>query len=251
MRVFNKLTFVISVIFSLCSMSFAHDHHARRHNGMHHRDELAVRAPNDMRLWKRYDNARFTYYAVGLGACGQVNQPSDFIVALNSQQFGAGGFCFQMITITVGGKTTQAQIMDECPGCPFAGLDFSEGLFKYFADESAGVLYGTWVLGSGAPPSPSPPPPEPTTTWQPPTTTWQPPTTWSPPTTSTPQPTTTSTTSTTTTATSSSTTVSDDLAVETSVPAPSASQIPASSVLNDLNQVLLSIGILLVSSKNQ
>jgi hypothetical protein len=29
-------------------------------------------------------------------------------------------------------------------GCPFGGLDFTEGLFKYFADESLGVIYGEW-----------------------------------------------------------------------------------------------------------
>lgn len=213
---------------------------------MYHRDELAVRAPNDMSLWKRFDNARFTFYAVGLGACGQFSQPGDFIVALNSQQFGGGGSCFQVITITINGKTAQAQIMDECPGCPYAGLDFSEGLFTYFAPESAGVLYGTWVFGAGAP-SPSP---EPTTTWQPPTTTWQPPTTtWSPPaTTSTPEPTTTSTT-TSTTSSSPPTTTSNDLVVET--PSPSGVQVSLSSIINELDLALLSIGGLLVASSNQ
>ncbi|KIO13402.1 hypothetical protein M404DRAFT_60363, partial [Pisolithus tinctorius Marx 270] len=89
------------------------------------------------KVWKRFDNARFTYYAVGLGACGQTNVASDF-------QYGGGQYCFQMITITVNGKTAQAQIMDECPGCPDEGLDFSQGLFTFFSDLSAGVLYGTW-----------------------------------------------------------------------------------------------------------
>lgn len=28
---------------------------------------------------KRFDNARFTYYADGLGACGQFNGPGDFV----------------------------------------------------------------------------------------------------------------------------------------------------------------------------
>lgn len=37
----------------------------------------------------------------------------------------------------------------QCPGCPFGGLDLSQGLFDYFAPESAGVIYGHWEYGSG------------------------------------------------------------------------------------------------------
>jgi hypothetical protein len=47
------------------------------------------------------------------GACGIVNKASDFIVALNSAQYAGGEHCFKMITITVNGKSTQAQITDE------------------------------------------------------------------------------------------------------------------------------------------
>lgn len=111
-------------------------------------NNLAVRRPGT--LQRRFDQARFSFYDVGLGACGKTNVASDFIVALNSAQFGSGGYCFQMITITYGGKSTQAQIADECPGCPYGGLDFSRGLFNYFASESAGIIYGSWVFGSGA-----------------------------------------------------------------------------------------------------
>jgi hypothetical protein len=91
-------------------------------------------------------------FPLGLGACGQYNQPSDFIVALNQDQFGPGypgPHCFESITLTCNGKTAHATIMDEvrslfrarprprvlivctkCPGCPYAGLDLSEGLFS-------------------------------------------------------------------------------------------------------------------------
>ena len=58
----------------------------------------------------------------GLGACGKVNKPSDFIVALNQAQFGSGypgPHCFETITITYGGKTAQATIMDEA-SCYFS-----------------------------------------------------------------------------------------------------------------------------------
>lgn len=137
-------------------------------------NDLAVRGPGT--LQRRFDQARFSYYDVGLGACGKTNVASDFIVALNSAQFGSGGYCFQIITITYGGKSTQAQIADECPGCPYGGLDFSRGLFDYFSSESAGIIYGSWVFGSGA---------VTTTTTQAPTTTQTPTSTWSAPTSST------------------------------------------------------------------
>jgi hypothetical protein len=38
-------------------------------------------------LFKRFDNAQMTYYDVGLGACGWSNQPSDFVVAVNTAQY--------------------------------------------------------------------------------------------------------------------------------------------------------------------
>ncbi|KAH9065085.1 RlpA-like double-psi beta-barrel-protein domain-containing protein-containing protein [Lactarius deliciosus] len=123
-------------------------------------------------LAKRFANARFTYYVDGTGACGHFNQPSDFIVALNADQYGSGGNCGKTITITYGGKSTQAVIMDRCPGCPFGGLDLSQGLFSFFASTDLGTIYGEWVFGSSeestptstTPTSTSTPQPSPTTT---------------------------------------------------------------------------------------
>lgn len=87
------------------------------------------------------------------------------IVALNVEQFGPGypgQYCFKTITISVGGVTTQATVVDkvrltpasyissldvfgtQCMGCPWGGLDFSAGLFSFFAPQSEGVLYGEW-----------------------------------------------------------------------------------------------------------
>lgn len=120
-----------------------HGYSQRRHH-----QELAQRARGDVDIHRRdFDNARFTFYDVGLGACGQYSSPGDFIVALNVAQYGVGfpGLqCFKSITISYGGKTAQATIMDKCMGCPYGGLDLSTGLFNYFASESAGVLYGSW-----------------------------------------------------------------------------------------------------------
>ncbi|EGN95475.1 hypothetical protein SERLA73DRAFT_186504 [Serpula lacrymans var. lacrymans S7.3] len=181
-----------SAIFGLLSLvlPFAVANPHGLQGGRRHQ-ELANRARGEVQLHKRYDGARFTFYAVGLGACGQTNVPSDFIVALNTPQYG-GGYpgpeCFKQITIEYNGKTAQATIMDECPGCPYGGLDFSEGLFDYFAAESVGVLYGTWYYsdgsggGGGAPSSSSSQWTPPSSTWTPPSSTWTPPsTTWQPP----------------------------------------------------------------------
>ncbi|GJE86994.1 hypothetical protein PsYK624_030770 [Phanerochaete sordida] len=179
----------------LAASAAAHGEPGRRHS------DIARRARSDVNVFEKRDftNARFTFYDVGLGSCGKNNVASDFIVALNTPQYGdgyPGPNCFKTITITVGSKSTQATIMDECPGCPYAGLDMSRGLFDFFADESVGVLYGTWSFDDGAPapPATTPPPPPPTTTPPPPPpkTTWTPPvvvSVWTPP----PAPTTSST----------------------------------------------------------
>ncbi|KAG6335158.1 hypothetical protein ID866_3942 [Astraeus odoratus] len=246
--------------------------------GRRHHQEVARRARGEVDLHKRqtYANARFTFYDVGLGACGQTNVASDFIVALNVEQYGSGypgPYCFQSITISYGGKTAQATIMDECMGCPWGGLDFSRGLFDYFASESDGVLYGTWWFndgsGGGETTTSSTPVWTPTTTSTPewtPTSTYIPITTYQPTTTSTtPTPTTTSTTpsqstststappttSTSSTATTSSSaslsanTVASGLAVPTS-----GVTSESTSILQDLSDVLVNFGVFLSACKD-
>lgn len=120
-------------------------------------------------LEKRVSGSKWSFYDAGLGACGTVNSNSDFIVALNAEDFG-GGYpgvhCGKTITMTYGGKTTQAKIMDMCPGCPKGGLDLSRGLFSFFDSQDKGIIYGDWEFGSGSPapapaPAPSPEPPAP------------------------------------------------------------------------------------------
>ncbi|KAI5480976.1 expansin family protein [Pseudohyphozyma bogoriensis] len=84
---------------------------------------LAVRDGEDkMRLMKRGQSfsGRATFFAPGLGACGEYSSASDYMVALNEDQYGDLGavssYCFKTITISYGGKSTQAQILDACPG---------------------------------------------------------------------------------------------------------------------------------------
>jgi len=192
---------------------------ARRH------DSIARRAPGNAstHLQKRDDNSRWTYYDVGLGACGVTNVASDFIVALNTPEFGSGypgPNCFKQISMSYNGQSTIAQIMDECPGCPEGGLDLSRGLFDFFAPESEGVIYGTWnYVDDSDQPSPT------TTTsttpaWTPPTTTQQTPSSTPTPT---PTPTSTSTWS------SSSSTYSS-WSQSSSSPPPSSSSSSSNSI---------------------
>ncbi|GAA5894162.1 hypothetical protein JCM8208_002365 [Rhodotorula glutinis] len=104
-------------------------------------------------LSKRGFNGRATFFEPGLGACGTYSGAGDFMVAMNQAQYGDLGavssWCFQTITITYGGKTANAQVLDACPGCPYGGLDMSPALFRHFADESVGVIYMSWSAGGG------------------------------------------------------------------------------------------------------
>jgi len=171
----------------------------------------------------------FTFFDDGLGACGIWSNPGDFIVALNVEQFNGGQYCFQTVTITVNGKSTQAQIVDECMGCPYGYLDFSRGLFDFFADESVGEVYGSWSFGGGyvAPT---------TTDWVAPTTT----TTWTPPTTT--------TTWTTTTTVATTTTTTTSAAASTSPPA-GAVAVSVSGNWADLQLVMLAFGDMVTEGK--
>ncbi|KAG1826963.1 uncharacterized protein BJ212DRAFT_1443164 [Suillus subaureus] len=275
-----RVTTILGFFSAIIPFSFANthgNHWSRRHQ------EVAIRARGDVDVHKRsFDNARFTFYDVGLGACGDYSAPSDFIVALNVDQYGSGypgPMCFLSITISYGGKTAQAVIMDECMGCPYGGLDFSTGLFDYFASESEGVLYGSWWFNSDSPTT--------STSWTPTTTStsWTPPaTTWTPATTSTPDPTTSSTSTSswtpptssytpTTTSTStfistsnfsslasttfsaSSTSINYSSGVASGIAVPTGSPVAAPNSANPqnllvLNQAIIDIGIMLAAAED-
>ncbi|KAK8861701.1 hypothetical protein IAR55_002524 [Kwoniella newhampshirensis] len=120
-----------------------------------------------------------TYYFTGLGACGQYSQDSDFMVAMNSAQYG-GGYpgpqCFKYITIQSGSKQVGGiQVLDECPTCAYGSLDLSPGLFTQFAGTDAGTIQITWWFDGQEQTSTTPTStyvaPTPTSTWVPPTTT--------------------------------------------------------------------------------
>ncbi|PWZ01427.1 hypothetical protein BCV70DRAFT_152661, partial [Testicularia cyperi] len=93
-------------------------------------------------------SGRATYYAAGLGACGNYNTGSDFIVALNAAQYGNLGqrssWCGRTIAITYNGITQYATVQDACPSCPYGGLDMSQALFQSFTSLDKGVFQMSW-----------------------------------------------------------------------------------------------------------
>jgi len=145
-----------------------HDGHRRRHLAISDALDISHRA---MRYpGRRAAGATFTHFDTGLGACGHVNVPSDFIVAISQLQWEGGKHCGEAITITANGKTAHATIMDECMGCEFNNIDLTNGLYGFFDPTFVGTFTGDWEFGSGgpAPPPPpkksAPPPPVKTTT---------------------------------------------------------------------------------------
>jgi len=169
---FFLYTAILSIALPLFTSAEPHGPSHRRHSALANRKRTSLELQT---FHRRDNNARLTFYDVGLGACGKTNSPGDFIVALNSCEFGSGfpgPQCFKTITIEYNGIQATAQITDECPGCPCGGLDLSTGLFTHFAPESVGVLYANWWYnGGGSSPAPSPSPtpkPSPTSTWTPP-----------------------------------------------------------------------------------
>lgn len=154
---FLRLSF-LALSFSLAAAhGQGHQRHARIANARSNSSQ-ALSPRGEHELTKRVDNARLTFFQPGLGACGSTNGPGDFIVALNSPQYAGGQHCHEMITITFKGKSTQAQIMDECPGCPFGGLDLTPSLFEFFASKDDGVIEASWNFGGHEQPAKPPPP---------------------------------------------------------------------------------------------
>jgi len=75
-KVLNMLVqyLLVSLFIPLLAATHAPNPRMRKR---HTRPDLAVRGSHS--LSKRFDNTRFTFYAAGLGACGQTNTDSDFV----------------------------------------------------------------------------------------------------------------------------------------------------------------------------
>jgi len=224
-------------IFSSTIASQAHEMVGRRHHFRHlpKRDWFATNSTALEPRGPAFGDAKFTYYNTGLSACGKTYTNQDFIVALNTEQYAGGVLCFETITIMAMGKTATAQIVDECMGCPFKGLDLSPSLFRFFAPEGDGVIYGSWILGSITVPV------LPTTTSETPSTTLT-------PSTSTTHHRTLTSTSTSTSTSSSST---SSASATTSSVAPTTTAVSVSlGVVADINLLVVQLGTLVVQAPN-
>jgi hypothetical protein len=154
----------LSLLFSIALAS-----HAPLHRAIHRARQVDAETTKAT-LAKRQGGAKFTFYQPGLGACGGYNGPGDFIVALNQAEWAGGAHCGNTITISYKGKSTQATIVDLCPGCEYHGLDLTPGLLRFLTSNSGEqMVFGDWHYGGGAPPPPPPPLPPPSTSTPKPT----------------------------------------------------------------------------------
>ena len=56
-------------------------------------------------------------------------------------------YCGKTITITNGGKTTTATVVDKCMGCTGKSIDLSRAAFDALADEAEGRVSGvSWYF---------------------------------------------------------------------------------------------------------
>ncbi|KAK3690169.1 RlpA-like double-psi beta-barrel-protein domain-containing protein-containing protein, partial [Podospora appendiculata] len=85
----------------------------------------------------------FTYYETGLGACGWYSSDSDYIVALNWEQFDPATpngnpndntLCGSQIQANYNGNSVVVTVVDRCAGCSWGDLDFSPAAFSQLAD---------------------------------------------------------------------------------------------------------------------
>ncbi|WVQ78664.1 hypothetical protein IAT38_000751 [Cryptococcus sp. DSM 104549] len=198
---------LLALFTALPSASANHGHHNRRAHerarkayNHQHRDAPAVAddSPAIVERTQHYDNRTLverehhfdnrtlvprasytgvgTFYYTGLGACGQYSSDSDYMVALNSAQYGSGypgPQCFKYITIQVGSKQiSNVEILDECPTCDYGSLDLSPGLFTQFAGEDAGTIHLTWWFAGDGDATSTSTSTTPTSTYTPPTSTY-------------------------------------------------------------------------------
>ena len=100
------------------------------------------------------NHGKATFYSAGLGACGIVNNDSDYIVAVSHLLFdsfpGAGNnpntnpVCNKRIIATVNGKDVNVAVTDRCEACAIADLDFTPNVFQSLIDQSVGRTDLSW-----------------------------------------------------------------------------------------------------------
>ncbi|KAG6015873.1 hypothetical protein E4U43_004651 [Claviceps pusilla] len=100
----------------------------------------------------RIHKGDLTYYAIGLGACGEDDSGKDNtanIVALShllmGSQSNGNPMCGKTVTIHGNGKSTSAVVRDKCMGCKMEDLDVSEKVYKeLYGSLDSGRMPITW-----------------------------------------------------------------------------------------------------------
>lgn len=219
-------------------------------NARNHHQGVARRAEGHLDR-RQSQHSKWSWYDTqtgNAGSCGRMLRNSEFVVAMNVPQYRASN-CFKFITMSWRGKTTRAQVVDMCPGCPYGGLDLSPGLFQFFTGLGTGIIPdGAWWFEGDGPAEPTTtrttsrwtPPPTPTRTSTRPTSTRT--TTSQTPTTTSTRTTSTTTSTSTTSSSSSSSTVSETSTSDAAGPTGAARIGSNSGNLADVFELSVSFG---------
>ncbi|KAJ3127092.1 hypothetical protein HK098_006789 [Nowakowskiella sp. JEL0407] len=94
-------------------------------------------------------SGRMSYFDVGLGSCGKYNVNSDYIVAVNHEQY-QSSMCDRCVRLTRDGKSVNAIVRDLCPSCEYGMLDVSPAVFAALGNMDAGILQINWDFCDGS-----------------------------------------------------------------------------------------------------
>jgi expansin (peptidoglycan-binding protein) len=105
-------------------------------------------------LGSDFQTGDLTYYAVGLGACGEDDTGRDMsanIVAMSSEVMGFRSndnpMCGKPIQIynSANGKVSTGVVRDKCPSCKRGSIDVSQKLFEELGDLAQGRIPISWA----------------------------------------------------------------------------------------------------------
>lgn len=94
-----------------------------------------------------------TYYAPGLGSCGETSLDSDYIVAVSHELYDENAkdanpnhnpLCGRKIKAFYEDNSVEVTVVDRCEGCKYGDLDFSPSAFSQLANQDLGRIDITW-----------------------------------------------------------------------------------------------------------
>ncbi|KAL9932953.1 hypothetical protein V8E36_008208 [Tilletia maclaganii] len=140
-------------LLSLLSASAFAQHRSKAHKHQH-KVKVKTHATSAASSEDEIHTGKGTFYNVAANevACSGYYKPSEFVVALNQDQYGSlnshSRWCNRRILIKSHGKSAVARIVDACPrsktNCHMGALDMSKGLFEWFAKPTVGVIDIEW-----------------------------------------------------------------------------------------------------------